>query len=235
MVSHYRTHAMAFRLALSYHTETDVVYADALARELERQGTSVSKLDYLTLQGFSLPDGPGGGRLRRDGWIEHFVDILDGCIGMVVIRSKTGHASETTPGRGMWIEQQLAGRVQISPSDFVWFVDAPAQDTSDVELWVSGRSAELVPWLTRRQQSGASGIARYLSQDVNVPQSYANHEIQFASSDRIWFFISILDLYDRVWHCKRCLATSDVWLAPESRPPAKCPACGSLWTKLKEK
>jgi hypothetical protein len=217
---------MAFRLALSYHTETDARYADALAHELERQGTSVTKLDHLTLEGFSLPDGPGGGQLRSYVCIEHFVNILDACIGMVVIRSEAGHDSETTPGRGMWIEQRLASRVQMSPSDFVRFVDAPDQDTSDIGVWASERSTQLIPWLTERQQSGASVIARYSSQDVNVAQPYANHEIQFASSERIWFFISILDLYDRVWHCKRCLATSDVWLAPESRPPAECPACG---------
>ena len=45
---------MGCRLAIGYHTETDVTYAEALARELEHEGASVTKLGYLTLSGFSL-------------------------------------------------------------------------------------------------------------------------------------------------------------------------------------
>src|SRR6202011_105848 len=98
------------------------------------------------------------------------------------------------------------------------------------EVWAAEQMPDMGAWLGKRQQAAPLKLVRFDSDSVNIKQPYFNHEIHYAnqyeSMQLTWFFISILDLYDRVWHCRSCLATSDVWLAPESRPPASCPACG---------
>jgi hypothetical protein len=221
----------ASRVAISYHTATESRAAEALSEQLARDGVVARKLDYLTLSGFSLPDGPGGGKLRKDGWINHFVDILEGSIGMIVIRSPLSRESETTTERGMWVERQLAGQLRGALEEFIRLVDAPLESHGTtpnyVTSWAAGQLPGLKVWLRRRQDSGAlPKLARFEPERVNIRQPYWNHELQLAFAGSTWFFISVLDLYDRVWHCRSCLATSDVWLCVESRPPAVCPACG---------
>src|SRR5262249_21128851 len=98
---------------------------------------------------------------------------------------------------------------------------------SSLASWADEQMRDLKPWLRKRQDSGSLvKPARVDPEHVNIKQTYQNHELQFAFEGSTWFFLSVLDLYDRVLHCGNCLATSDVWLYPESRPPAACPACG---------
>jgi hypothetical protein len=225
----------ASRVAISYHTATESSAVEVLIEELARHRVVGQKLDYLTLSGFSLPDGPGGGKLRKDGWINHFVDILEGSIGMIVIQSQSSRDSETSAGRGMWVERQLAGQLRGALEEFVRPIDGPPESdgttASSVASWVAERMPDLKAWLRRRQETGAlPKFSRFDPEDVNVRQPFWNHELQFAFAGSTWFFISVLDLYDRVWHCRSCLATSDVWLSVESRPPAACPACGYSFT-----
>ncbi len=216
-------------IAISFHTHTDLSNVISLADALRDAGVAAEKLDYLTISGFSSQEGLGGGLLRRDAWIEHFTDILGRSAGMIVVQGE--HTRPSQEYGGMWIEERLALQCAESDREFVRFVEAPPRDSpSEVAgspSWAISVVRKLRSWIERRAQSGRSGlIRRFAAADFNSNQPYDIHEIQFAGSTRTWFHISVLDLYDRVWHCRRCLSASDVWEYPHSRPPARCPACG---------
>src|SRR5437016_3814080 len=229
-------------VALSYRTSTDSEPAQALAGELETLGIELEKLPYLTFKGFPMNVEEAQIKLKVDAWIDHFMNILERSLGLIVIRSEKYFLS-----KGIAIERKLAEQIAPLDEDFTIVLDfpfitsesearapkpnAPAgvmeQSSMDISRGWARECVRLVrPWIERRRKIGPKASPRRAAEDVNPKGLYDNHEIQFTNSDLSWFKISVLDLYDRVWHCKRCYATSDVWLRTDYRPPARCPICG---------
>lgn len=95
------------RVTVSYHTSDDDLTLLGLAAALERHHVHGERLDYLTLQGFSTKEDLGGGVQRLDAWIENFLSLVEGSVGILVVQSAESRASEAEADRGMWIERQL--------------------------------------------------------------------------------------------------------------------------------
>jgi hypothetical protein len=208
-------------IAISYHTATDLPNIMVLADALLRVGVIPEKLDYLTVSGFGSKEGLGGGALRTDAWIEHFTDILERSVGMIVVQGEHTRASQEMGG--MWIESRLALQCADSDHEYVRIIGAPSLvvgvESEGPSTWAISIVETLRPWIEQRSRSGRVGlIKRFPSDTYNLDQSYDIYEIQFAGKQRVWFYISVMDLYDRAWHCRRCLAASDVWSYPNSRP-----------------
>jgi hypothetical protein len=85
----------------------------------------------------------------------------------------------------------------------------------DIKLWIDGREKQKIPRPSRVQ-----------SAIVNIPGYFDLHEADLARSENCWYLLSVLDLYDCVWHCRSCFSTSDVWMRTDYRPPDACPNCG---------
>jgi len=220
-------------IAISYHTETDRLNVHALGEALQSVGVVPEKLDYLTVHGL-ITEYCGPGLVRRDAWIEHFSTMLERSAGMIVVEGE--HTRVSQRSGGMHIEERLAFQWKDTDPEYIRFVMAPgqsSQEVNDPSSWAEDVVGTLKEWIAQRSKSGRLGlIRRFPSAEFNLLRPYDLYEIQFATTEYRecslrWFYISVLDLYDRVWHCRRCLAASDVWEYPNSRPPAKCPACGS--------
>jgi hypothetical protein len=89
-------------VAISYKTESDSDKARTVEEALFSLGVRAASLPLLTFEGYS--DHPPTGTLRKDGWIDHYFEILERSIGMIVI--VTPNSTERLEGRGMWIERK---------------------------------------------------------------------------------------------------------------------------------
>jgi hypothetical protein len=104
---------------------------------------------------------------------------------------------------------------------------APAVPPSDRE-WVDAILPDLKTWIIQRRERTIPPPRRFAPEAVNIPGIFDPSEVSRAVHEGIghWYYLSVLDYCDCVWHCRRCFATSDVWMRVESRPPHACPNCG---------
>jgi hypothetical protein len=95
-------------VAISYNTRTDMDLVNALMEALASIDVQGLCLPYLSVSGYGTdqPDNPQ--RWRRDGWVNHFMDILEQSIGMIILSTGNSLPSERTPWRGIWVERNLA-------------------------------------------------------------------------------------------------------------------------------
>ncbi len=117
-------------------------------------------------------------------------------------------ALETAAAFTKPVVEELEGPDELSP-----------EDLSRLDRWLEGRVA-----------AGPCGrLPRVSSEEVNVAKPYDDHVMKYSEPGKggpAWFAVSVRDLYDCVWLCRRCFTLSDVWMKTESRPPQACPACG---------
>jgi hypothetical protein len=102
----------------------------------------------------------------------------------------------------------------------------PPPDLTPAE-WADGILADVAAWIERRKQQRVPYASRFASEAVNTPGHFDLQEVgPGRRPGPYWYFLSVLDLYDLVWHCRRCWSSSDVWMRTEYRPPEACPNCG---------
>src|SRR5271170_2682024 len=90
-------------VGISYHTRADSDLGNALIEALGSIRVKGLALPYLKVSGYGIdqPDNPEG--MRKDGWVNHFLEILEGCFGMIVLSTAGSRESEAKAWRGMWI------------------------------------------------------------------------------------------------------------------------------------
>jgi hypothetical protein len=107
-------------------------------------------------------------------------------------------------------------------------LDFKAPDAGpSVGQWRQAIEAELKVWVAQRQKQKIPSPRRFAAEEVNSRGFFDLRDVSYYVHQTfpLWYHLSFLDYYDCVWHCKRCFATSDVWVRLESRPPAACPNC----------
>jgi hypothetical protein len=158
-------------VGLSYHTRTDSDLANVLKAALASVSIQGLSLPYLNISGYGVvqSDNPEG--MRKDGWVNHFLDILEGSIGMIVLSTRESVVSEQTPWRGMWIESNLAHHLALSDPEFLFRLEHPSMlkpATTQKPEEVSVMIDELVDLKTSsgRRYDAAEGRIAYLESAI---------------------------------------------------------------------
>ena len=271
-------------VAVSYHTATDSDLASAIVDVLAAIDVSAVLLPFLSVSGYSI-EAIQSRELRRDGWVNHYLDLLERSLGMVILRTRHSAKSEASAGRGMWIETRLAQHQAPSNPEFIFQLeycspeppkpqlppalqqlldelrdlqastgrrfDAASGRIDELESMIAAYRADHPPtpppppppqlspkqwaqdalpalqqWIDLRARADIPRPKRFDPDQVNVRGIFDPVEVGRSIGGFYWYLISVGDYYDCIWHCRRCFATSDVWIRAESRPPASCPNCG---------
>jgi hypothetical protein len=113
-------------VGVSYHTRTDSDLGNALIEALGSIRVKGLALPYLTLSGYGIEQNSNSDRVREDGWVNYFLEILEGSIGMIALSTAGSRESEARAWRGMWVEHNLAQSYASGHSEFILRLEHPS-------------------------------------------------------------------------------------------------------------